>query len=256
ATSGMFHHFMQRRWRNIAKSYASFGSFDSSMAAICKFKDKAYSLDALRQTLTLAALDATGVLGRDRIALVIGDGFANMTSLLISSGVAQKVIIVNLNTTLYVDLLNLIGLPQLTHKHSVQLVTNKGDAKAALANNDVKVIALQVEKQSLLAHLNFDLAFNIASMQEMDLSIIRSYFDQMRTAARNGGVHFYCCNRESKTLPDGSLINFADYGWQDNDVHIIDEVCDWHRHYYRRYLPFYFKYDGELRHRFTVLAAD
>lgn len=254
--SRLFHNLMQRRWRNPARSNAAFPFFDKQMAAICEAKNKSYSLDALRQTLTLAALEGRHGLGRDRTALVIGDGFANMTSLLIASGVAQKVILVNLNTTLYVDLLNLIGLPQLTHDHAIQLVTNKEEAAAAIADANTKVVALQAEKYDVLSHMKFDLAFNIASMQEMDLPVIHNYFAHLRAAAKDDEVQFYCCNRESKTLPDGSVINFADYGWHKNDIHIIDEECDWHRHYYRRFLPFYFKYDGVLRHRFTTLAAN
>lgn len=252
----LFHRAMQRRWRNPAKSNEVFPFFDAKMEAICKAKNKAYSLDALRQTLTLATLDAKGVLGRNRFALVIGDGFANMSSLLIESGVAQKVIVVNLNTTLYVDVLNLIGLPNLAHDRAIQLVTSEKEASAAMADDDVKVIALQAEKHDLLAHLDFDLAFNIASMQEMDLSTIQSYFGHLRAAAKSGSVQFYCCNRDSKALPDGSIINFDDYGWHIDDVHIIDEECDWHRHYYRRFMPFYFKFDGTIRHRFTALAVD
>ena len=254
--SRLFHNFMQRRWRIPARSNESFSGFDDAMAAICEVKGKSYSLDALRQTLTLSALDAQGVLSRDHEVLVIGDGFANMTSLLVATGVARKVVLVNLNTTLYVDLLNLRGLPQLAHEEAVQLVTNKTEAIAALANANTKVIALQAEKCDLLRHMKINLAFNIASMQEMDLAVIRNYFACLRHSASSGDVHFYCCNRESKNLPDGSVINFADYGWHDNDVHIIDEECDWHRHYYRRFLPFYFKYDGVLRHRFTKLAAE
>lgn len=250
-----FHSFMQRRWRKPAKSYKSFAFFDNKMDVICRVKNKAYSLDALRQTLTLAALDEKDELGRDHVVVVIGDGFANMSSLLLESGVARKVILVNLNTTLYVDLCNLMGLPKINFG-SIQLITNKKEAIQADADDKIKIIALQAEKHELLRHLKFDLAFNIASMQEMDLPVIQSYFEHLRAVAKNNPVQFYCCNRISKILPDGSKVRFADYGWRDGDVHIIDEECWWHRHYYRRFLPIYFKFDGIIWHRFTTLTAD
>jgi putative sugar O-methyltransferase len=51
---------------------------------------------------------------------------------------------------------------------------------------------------------------SIASMQEMDYEAIATYFDAIRS--QSSSAWFYCCNRISKSLPDETMINFANYG--------------------------------------------
>jgi hypothetical protein len=43
---------------------------------------------------------------------------------------------------------------------------------------------------------------------------------------------FYCCNREEKTLSDGTITRFKDYPWNSLDNIQIDDLCPWHQQYY------------------------
>ena len=69
------------------------------------------------------------------------------------------------------------------------------------------------------------------------------------------GLAFYCCNREEKRLPDGTITRFADYPWRGSDRVLVDERCPWHQRHYRFRPPFYRPFDGPTRHRLALLAA-
>jgi hypothetical protein len=74
----------------------------------------------------------------------------------------------------------------------------------------------------------------------------------MRTSSAE--PHFYCCNREEKTLPDGSIIRFADYPWGRNSM-IIDELCPWYQQYLSSKPPFHRPFDGPTMHRLVKLNS-
>jgi len=76
----------------------------------------------------------------------------------------------------------------------------------------------------------------------------------MREIAGKRRLYFYCCNREEKTLPDGTVARFKDYPWEDTDKFIVDELCPWHQEYYNRSLPIYRFYDGLHLHRLTRVS--
>ena len=92
-------------------------------------------------------------------------------------------------------------------------------------------------------------------MQEMDMSNIEGYFRQFRKLAFQRHFSFYCCNREKKRLPDGSEICFEKYPWSMGDKHSLDQLCPWHQYYYSKHPPFYKKYDGPIRHRYTIIEG-
>ncbi len=99
------HTYFQRFFRNIAKRYSGFKNLDAKMSEILNLQNRAYSLDALRQTITLAFLkDHIKNYKNIDVAVVIGDGFASMASLLLVSKFAKKVVSINLSKTLFVDL--------------------------------------------------------------------------------------------------------------------------------------------------------
>ncbi|MDC1120372.1 hypothetical protein OAT72_00725 [Alphaproteobacteria bacterium] len=89
----------------------------------------------------------------------------------------------------------------------------------------------------------------------MNYQEINKYFDSMRTLASEKEFMFYCCDRESKILPDGQIIEFEKYPWAKEDIIIFDEPCPWHDKYYRSVLPIYFKYDGVHRHRLAKMSS-
>ena len=53
-------------------------------------------------------------------------------------------------------------------------------------------------------------------MQEMTQQTIDSCFTWMRSQ-KSKSTYFYCCNRVSKTLPDGDTLEFEKYGWRESD---------------------------------------
>ena len=115
------------------------------------------------------------------------------------------------------------------------------------------VIAIQASNYAILKDCPIDLAINIASMQEMNPENIRNYFDD-DVVASTGDLAFYCCNREEKTLPDGTITRFKEYPWNSLDIILIDEVCPWYQQYYLYIPPFYRHYDGPHRHQLRNLT--
>ena len=249
------HHLLQRRYRKMVPNNSFFQKTYLKAQENTFRNSLRFSLDTLRQVLTLSHLEARGLISENNIALVIGDGFACMGSLLLQSGVAKKVIMVNLTKTLFVDVTYAMTLPELAENESMALVDSKDDMKKAIHDSKVKMIFIEAVDCDILHASKADLVFNIASMQEMEMKYINIYFDQMRKIAQKKSIHFYCCNRQSKTLPDKTLIEFSAYPWKDQDEHYFDELCPWHQDYYRIIPKFYFPYDGPIIHRFTKLSV-
>jgi hypothetical protein len=118
-----------------------------------------------------------------------------------------------------------------------------------LENPDVRIIAVQADNAHLLVHAPIQLAVNIVSMQEMNLPIIRGYFDILRKNPSPSTL-FYCCNRRFKTS------NFEEYPWRDNDSILEEGVCEWSQQYYSNRPPFFHKRNYEEKvvlHRLVEL---
>ena len=249
------HHLLQRRYRKMVPNNSFFQKTYQNAKANSSRNSVRFSLDTLRQVLTLTHLKAHNLITESNISIVIGDGFACMGSLLLQSGIAKKVIMINLTKTLFVDATHAMTLPELTKNGSMALVDNETDMKKAIHNDEVKMIFIKAVDYDILHVSEADMVFNIVSMQEMDMKYINNYFDQMRKIAEKKSIHFYCCNRVSKTLPDKTLIEFSAYPWKDQDQHYFDELCPWHQDYYSLIPKFYFPYDGPIIHRFTKLSV-
>lgn len=252
------HRLLQRKYRRMARHLPEFHAIDVIAEALTERQDRTYDLDVLRQALSLAFLQhhlperSAGPLN----GCVIGDGFATMTTLLLATGLCNRLIAVNLSKTLLVDLSYLrrwMGAEGF--ETSVDLVTNEDALQCALANDAKgpnRVIAIRASDHHLLRHCPINLAVNIASMQEMDPPVTAAYFEDLRAVASGRPVTFYCCNREEKTLPDGIVSRFSDYPWQAGDRVLADELCSWNQEYYATRPPFYRPYDGPIRHRLVV----
>lgn len=251
------HRVLQRRYRAMAMGFNSFGKLDRLALSITKKQERAYDLDVLRQTITLAFLSHhLAGLTRNSVVAVIGDGFASMTTLLLASEFAKCVILVNLNRTLLVDLLFFEKWASYEPiSHDVNLVVD-GEGAESFLNSERQqgVVAIQASNHALLSQFPIDLAINMVSMQEMDPPVIADYFADMRAVDTNTALPFYCCNREEKRLPDGTITRFTDYPWRDEDQVLIDELCPWNQQYYSVTPPFYRPYDGAVRHRLVRLA--
>ena len=256
----LLNRLLQRRFRRMGEGFQKFNAIDSISKKVATSGERASDLDVLRQALTLSYLhgQVPNLLTPKTTSCVIGDGFATMTTLLLASSSAGQVILINLTKTLLVDLWYLkLWMGAKVFESSVDLVTDEASLSKALAKSrttDVggRVIAIQASNPELLRDCPVDLALNIASMQEMNPPVTAAYFDDLRAIASRRGLTFYCCNRDEKILPDGTLSKFSDYPWRANDRVMVDELCPWHQQYYTIRPPFFHSYDGPIRHRLVA----
>lgn len=249
----ILHHLFQRKYRRMARTYDNFDSLDKLASLITHKQQRAYDLDVLRQALTLAMISSHLPYGKGTCAIVIGDGFASLSTLMLASKIFTKVILINLTKTLLVDLVYFSKWAE-SENASFSLVTDKEGLKREL-NSDSNLIALQASHHKLLSFVPAEVVVNIASMQEMRKESIREYFSAIRKIANDREVLFYCCNREQKVLPDGTITRFSDYPWLSNDQILFDSLCPWHQQYYTIIPPRYLPYDGPIRHRLINLKG-
>lgn len=213
-----------------------------------------FSQDAFRQVCTLNLIRRQ--LGRTaptRI-LLIGDGPGILSSLLHTQYPNARLFLADLGPVLFFQCYN-------HHKafpFKLQSVTDDN------ANENVEAIFnyCPADRLDSLPKHDFDLAINVASMQEMDAAVTATYFELLRY--HNTSL-FYCCNRLEKHLVGGEISLFMDYPWIPADEHLIDEPCPWHQWFFGRSgsphvkflgfpVPFMHRYDGQHWHRLTRLA--
>ncbi len=215
-----------------------------------------YWLDTIRQVLSLALiLEHVPLMEPRNLSLVIGDGFGVMTSLLLLARPQRRVAMVNLTKPL---LLDLVYARMVVPGLRVALPRDCSEMEEALADAGVRIIAVLADDAPLLAGRPVDLAVNIASMQEMDPPMTAGYFDLMRKSTSDV-VHFYCCNRLEKTLPDGTVSRFHDYPWRAGDIVVIEGVSPWHQIRYSPRPPFWHWNRNErlaVWHRLARLQKD
>ena len=257
------HQFFQARYRKLASDWKTFTAVDEIDKKILTRQNRAYNLDVLRQSLTVVFLKTKipEKLTSNTTTCVIGDGFATMASLLLACGAVRRVVLINLTKTLLVDLWYLrLWMDDERFSKSVCLLTDEKELEVALSEDiegkQLEVIAIEASNHELIQHCPIDLVINIASMQEMNPPVIVAYFDDIRTVAKKRDVDFYCCNRENKTLPDGTVTNFFKYPWAPKDDIKVDELCPWHQDFYILRPPFYQPYDGPIRHRLARISGN
>jgi len=256
------HTLLARRFYRMGVELPQFTTIDGMSRGITSRQGRSCNLDVLRQSLTLAFLKKhlpEQVLSSHATVCVIGDGFASMTSLLLASHSAGLVVLVNLTKTLLVDLWYLkLWMGDEKYGTSVDLVTDPGGLFCAIEKASNKtpprshVVAIQASDHELLQDCPVDVALNIVSMQEMTPAVIAEYFNDLRSAASRKKLFFYCCNRQEKKLPDGTITRFMEYPWKAGDQILVDELCPWHQQYYSLRPPFYRPYDGPIQHRLVT----
>lgn len=189
----------------------------------------------------LCALDVIGrhVKGPAPTFLVIGDGYGFLSAMLKSLYPDSRIVLVDLGKTLLFQAVYL----QKAHPAARHVLAGDGDGDFVYCPAD------QIERLDF----NYDVAINTHSMQEMTMSTIGRYFDFLRTHCREDNL-FYCCNRESKTLPDGEIIEFAKYPWSNEDRHLIDELPIFYEYFVTSRFPYFTSFEGKPRHRLTRLA--
>jgi hypothetical protein len=241
----IFHWLLQIPYKIRAESYRDLYGVLKSAKYIAEQQNRALNMDILRQVLTV-------VLCKNRIphfegngvSVVIGDGFGVLSSLLYLT-TANKIIGINLTPVLLADYLYTCNI---IDDQAVVLAETEAGLDEALNSSQVRLVMIRSKNQRLLRDLKIHVAFNINSMGEMNPPIIRRYFDDLRHC-KSEELYFYCCNREDKTLPDGTNTKFSEYPWSDNDEIILDELCPWNQTYYQKGRPFYRRFAGSVRHR-------
>lgn len=208
---------------------------------IAKKQNRIFSYDMARMALTLNILFKYIPKLTDKTFCIIGDGYGTLGSLIKRVFPKSKIIFVNLGRTLFFDY---YYTNQCFPMHSHSLIRS-GQIDIM---SDFNYIEAEKYKN---VEFNANVFVNIASMQEMNYDSISEYFESIRN--QNVETWFYCCNRVEKELPDGTLINFADYGWLEDDEIIFDELCPWHQHFPVNKPPFIINFDGPINHRLIRL---
>jgi len=214
-----------------------------------------FSQDAFRQACTRSFLREHIAQLRVENILIIGDGHGILAALLHQEYPQANIFLIDLGATLFFQAWYL----QRAFPDAVHLMANEIE--------DVRETAgfyyCPAEHLQDLRHVNFDLAINVASMQEMNMDTVRNYFTLLR---RHSTHLFYCCNRLEKQLPDGTVTRFTEYPWKTDDKILVDEACPWHQFFAGRSaaanlrifgwipVPLLHRYDGIHWHRLVKLA--
>lgn len=163
-----------------------------------------FDFDHAKHVLIYDLLDYYGFFNTERLICIIGDGHGFFGTLIKTLCPDAKILFINLGRNLLIDAICFSAVfpdiePLLFQQPDRQLLDNN------------EIIFLEAEHFERMQNLPIGLFINVASMAEMDLPVINRYFEYMRTSTIES--HFYCCNREEKTLLDGSVIRFDDYPW-------------------------------------------
>jgi len=207
---------------------------------IARRSGRIFSFDCVKQIISLHVISQILDSKSFKTVCVIGDGYGFLSSFIKLIFPHIKVVSVNLGRTLFFDVL---FSQKCFSEHTPLLLKEKNDL------SDLTFI--EAENYRLLEGLPIDLFINIASMQEMDLAVINNYFQYMRLSSQTP-CYFYCCNRLAKKLPDGTLIEFMKYPWQDSVI-LLDEICPWYQKYPSSKPPFWLPFDGVIQHRLARL---
>lgn len=188
--------------------------------------------------------------------LMIGDGFGVLAGLVKLEHPEASVTLVDLGQTLFFQAY-----------HLGRAFSHSRHALAPASGRSPDFTYCPADRLSDLDGPRFNVAVNIASMQEMHPDVIARYFDLLRSHMEPEN-RFYCSNRERKVLAGGEITEFAAYPWHQGDKHLVDEPCPWHNWFLDRgptargprilglRIPFVNYYDGPTRHRLTVLHTE
>ena len=224
-----------------------FKKIKSSAFSIVNTQKRAFDLDVLRHCLTIDFLNHHKVLGNDKTVVVIGDGWGIMSTLLLKMKLVKRVVLVNLNKTLLVDLIYLKTILPEIIENSV-LIEKKEDISKL---GDEKLTAIRADNYELIKNLSKDVVINMASFQEMNIDVVNNYLNYIESNEKE--VILYHCNRISKELPDGQISSINDYIFKKKRKYIVDEECPWHIDFISKKPPFIFKYDGKTQHQLIKL---
>ena len=218
----------------------------SCAKSITKQLNVLFSFDHAKHVIIYDFLDSYSLFKTQNIICIIGDGHGFLGTLIKAMCPDIKILFINLGRNLLIDIECFSRIfPDITPLYFRKPEDHKQIPKHS-------IIFLEAENYDYMKNLPISLFINIASMQEMDMTVIKSYFEYMATST--GNPYFYCANREEKKLPDGSAIRFCDYPWRGADV-IIDGPCPWYQKYPIWRPPFWYPFDGTIMHRLVNFST-
>jgi hypothetical protein len=159
----------------------------------------------------------------DATVCVIGDGFANFVAPALALPAQYRCTVsVNLAEVLLADvvLLEEAGVPAAW----IRLVTDSASLRSAVNDPSVRLVLLPAASAEALRAIRIDGFVNVSSMQEMTHDTIAQYFETIRAS----GAWFYCCNKVSKRLPDGTIVRFDEFPWGSPRYLLGPEPCPWY----------------------------
>jgi len=221
----------------------------------------AFSYDAFRQVCALNLILMHNGKTKKRLNILnIGDGYGFLSALIKIVFKDSLICLVDLGKVLlfqahYCEKAH----PDCSHR----LVQGSADTINQL---DTDFAYCPAEYLEGLGEISFDLAINIASMQEMNQASIARYFDFLRNHTSSHDL-FYCCNREEKEMLGGETSKFLSYPWRKDDIYLVDEYCPWYGYFFsfshtkntprlfKIRIPFISYFDGPHRHRLARLRT-
>jgi hypothetical protein len=161
----------------------------------------------LRHVYSFICLERFGLIDKDKIACVIGDGQANFVSLALKTDSFRKVISINLTEVL---LSNLDLLEPLAFKAGeIGIASTHFELINMLKQPNLRLVIIRAADAGIVSDAGIDLFVNIASFLEMNAELVKQYFDLIKS----NSSWLYCCNREHKTLYGGEVLEFDSYPW-------------------------------------------
>ena len=192
--------------------------------------------------------------------IIIGDGYGFLSALIKEIFPNSLICLVDLGKILLFQ----AYYCEKAYPHSLHRLVS--ESSGTISQPDLGFLYCPAEFLEKLDKYSFDVAINIASMQEMNQSSINTYFDFLRRYMPPDNL-FYCCNRKEKEMPGGEISKFFSYPWCNEDIHLVDEFCPWHNYFlsfsrakngpelFKIRIPFINYFDGPHMHRLTVLQT-
>ncbi len=233
---------------------------------ICKKMGFYFSFDVFKQVCSLALINqklSPGMKERRLNFLMIGDGYGFLSSLVKTVYPNSTIVLIDMGKTLLFQSFYCQRVHPASSHRSV-LEKDKFNLNSNDCNYDF--IYCPTEYLQEVSKIKFDIAINIASMQEMNYDTISRYFSFMRTNLNKDNL-FYCCNREFKKLVGGEMIKFDEYPWIKDDKFLIDGYCPWYKYRVSRHarhkmkilniinVPFLAYFDSPFKHRVAILST-
>jgi len=220
-----------------------------------------FSYDCFRQICSLKLIMNKLKNERERVnIIIIGDGYGFLGALIKEIFPNSLICLIDLGKSLLVQ----ACCCGKAYPHSSHRLVS--ESSGTINRSDSEFLYCPAEFLEELDKYSFDVAINIASMQEMNQPSINTYFDFLRCHMPPDNL-FYCCNRKEKEMPGGEVSRFSEYPWQSKDIHLVDEFCPWHSYFASwgktkngpRFLgiriPFINYFDGPIIHRLTILQT-